>query len=83
MKWWDRFIEWSWQKEADRQFEEGQQQKQVIDMMADDVDPNEVTIENAYKTRWIWYHTILAIGIFFTNIILLAIFLLFVLCNFP
>lgn len=75
MKWWDRFIEWSWQKEADRQFEEGQQ-KQVIDMMADDVDPNEVTIENAYKTRWIWYHTILAIGIFFTNIILIAILVL-------
>jgi hypothetical protein len=42
-------------------------------MMADDVDPNEVTIENAYKTRWIWYHTILAIGIFFTNILLTAI----------
>ena len=39
MKWWDRFIEWSWQKEAHRQFEEGQQQKQVIHMMADDVDP--------------------------------------------
>ena len=75
MKWWDRFIEWSWQKEADRKFEEGQQ-KQVIDMMADDVDPNEVTIENAYKTRWIWYHTILAIGIFFTNIILIAILVL-------
>lgn len=73
MKWWDRFMEWSWQNEADRQFEEGQQQKQVIDMMADDVDPNEVTIENAYKTRWIWYHTILAIGIFFTNILLTAI----------
>lgn len=72
MKWWDRFMEWSWQNEADRQFEEGQQ-KQVIDMMADDVDPNEVTIENAYKTRWIWYHTILAIGIFFTNILLTAI----------
>jgi len=33
----------------------------VVDVMADDVDPNEVTIENAYKTRWIWYHTILAI----------------------
>jgi hypothetical protein len=45
----------------------------VIDMMAEDVDPNEVTIENAYKTRWIWYHTILAIGIFFTNILLTAI----------
>ena len=48
----------------------------VIDMMKDDVDPQELTIENAYKTRWIWYHTILAIGIFFTNIVLIAIFLL-------
>ena len=45
----------------------------VIDMMADDVNPEEITIENAYKTRWIWYHTILAIGIFFTNILLTAI----------
>ena len=40
------------------------------------VDPNEVTIENAYKTRWIWYHTILAIGIFFTNILLIAILII-------
>ena len=48
----------------------------VIDMMKDDVDPEEVTIENAYKTRWIWYHTILAIEILFTNILLVAILLL-------
>jgi len=47
----------------------------VIDMMKDDVDPEEVTIENAYKTRWIWYHTILAIEIMFTNILLVAILL--------
>ena len=45
----------------------------VIDMMKDDVDPNELTIENAYKTRWIWYHTILAIEIAFTNVLLIAI----------
>ena len=45
----------------------------VIDMMKDDVDPTELTIENAYKTRWIWYHTILAIEIFTTNMLLLAI----------
>jgi|TARA_R110001592_G_scaffold354621_1_gene654371 hypothetical protein len=45
----------------------------VIDMMKDDVDPDELTIENAYKTRWIWYHTILAIGIFTTNVLLIAI----------
>lgn len=63
---WDRFLEWGWRREADKQ-------NKIIDVMADDVDPNEVTIENAYKTRWIWYHTILAIGIFFTNILLTAI----------
>ena len=39
-------------------------------------DPGEVTIDNAYKTRWIWYHTILAIGIFMSKILLIAIFLL-------
>jgi|TARA_B110000967_G_C18372817_1_gene311396 hypothetical protein len=26
-----------------------------------DIDPNELSIDNAYKTRWIWYHTILGI----------------------
>ena len=46
-----------------------------IDVMKDDTDPNAVTIENAYKTRWIWYHTILAIGIFMTNVLLIAILL--------
>jgi len=45
----------------------------VIDVMKDDTNPEEVTIENAYKTRWIWYHTILAIEIFMTNLLLLAI----------
>lgn len=39
-------------------------------------DPNELTIENAYKTRWIWYHTILAGLMFFSNIIMLSILLL-------
>lgn len=47
----------------------------VVDVMKDDVDPAEVTVENAYKTRWIWYHTILAIEIMFTNILLVAILL--------
>ena len=48
-------------------------EKKVIDVMKDDIDPEEVTIENAYKTRWIWYHTILAIEIMFTNVLLVAI----------
>ena len=66
MEWFTKF----WRKP------EVQQETLVIDMMKDDVDPEQVTIENAYKTRWIWYHTILAIGIFFTNILLIAILLL-------
>ena len=28
---------------------------------SDSPDPDELNIENAYKTRWIWYHTILKI----------------------
>ena len=50
-----------------------QPKPKVVDVMKDDVDPEEVTIENAYKTRWIWYHTILAIEIMFTNVLLIAI----------
>jgi len=60
-------------KEQDKVVEE---KKLIVDMMEDDVDPEEVTIANAYKTRWIWYHTILAIEIFTTNIILIAILVL-------
>ena len=45
----------------------------VKNVMKDDTNPEEVTIENAYKTRWIWYHTILALEILMTNILLLAI----------
>ena len=44
--------------------------------MESEIDPEDLTLENAYRTRWIWYHTILAVLIFFTNIILLCIFLL-------
>ena len=61
---------WSWFNKVP------EEQKIIkIDVMKDDIDPNEVSIENAYKTRWIWYHTILAIGIFMTNILLIAILL--------
>ena len=39
-------------------------------------DPADLTIENAYKTRWIWYHTILGILIFTTNMLLIAILII-------
>ena len=39
-------------------------------------DPDELTIENAYKTRWIWYHTILGLFMLIANVVLIAILLL-------
>ncbi len=41
-----------------------------------DADPDELNIENAYKTRWIWYHTILGLLMLMANMIMLAIFTL-------
>ena len=61
MKWWE--ILWKQKPEQD------------IDTWSDP-DPDDLTIDNAYKTRWIWYHTILGIGMFMTNILLIAILLL-------
>ena len=69
MDWITRF----WKKPEVKQIK---QETVLIDMMKDDVDPESLTVENAYKTRWIWYHTILAIGIFFTNVLLIAILLI-------
>ena len=39
----------------------------------DEPDPADLTVDNAYKTRWIWYHTILGIELFVIIIILTAI----------
>ena len=39
-------------------------------------DPDELNIENSYKTRRIWYHTILGLLMLMANMIMLAIFLL-------
>jgi len=74
-KWFDKFVDWAWQEDKEIVYDVSIEPKK-IDMMEDDVDPNDISIENAYKTRWIWYHTILAIGIFMTNILLISILLL-------
>ena len=41
-----------------------------------DADPAELTIDNAYRTRWVWYHTILGLLLLFANLFLFGIFLL-------
>ena len=36
-------------------------------------DPDDLTIENAYKTRWIWYHTIMGLELLIIIMLLLGI----------
>ena len=64
MDWWKRL----WSK-PEEEIVDTLSVPKTVDVMKDDTDPEEVTIENAYKTRWIWYHTILAIEILMTNIL--------------
>ncbi len=35
--------------------------------------PQDGEVTKVYQARWVWYHTILAVEIAFTNILLLAI----------
>lgn len=39
----------------------------------DSPDPDDLSIDNAYKTRWIWYHTILGIELFIIIVLLTGI----------
>ena len=71
IKWFQKFIE--------KPLEENKVDQALmhnLPVMEEESDPEDLTLENAYRTRWIWYHTILAILIFFTNIILFGIFIL-------
>ena len=35
--------------------------------------PETEEVDKVYQARWVWYHTILAVEIAFTNLLLLAI----------
>ena len=39
----------------------------------DDNDDPKVNIHTLYKHRWVWYHLILCINVFLTNILLICI----------
>ena len=48
-------------------------QNTKVNKVDNDPDPAEISVDNAYKTRWIWYHTILALALLMTNILLAGI----------
>ena len=57
-------------KEMERPVEQNPLDKVIVEK-GDHPEVNKV-----YEARWVWYHTILAVEIAFTNIMLLLIFLL-------
>ena len=36
-------------------------------------DPDDLSIDNAYKTRWIWYHTFMALELLIIIVLLAGI----------
>lgn len=44
-----------------------------VNKVDNDPDPQDISVDNAYKTRWIWYHTILALELLMTNVLLAGI----------
>jgi hypothetical protein len=62
MKWFDRLM--------GIPIEDNPVDKAILDKLPG--SDNE-QVQEVYKARWVWYHTILAIEIAFTNVILLLI----------
>jgi hypothetical protein len=54
-------------KNLERPVEENPIDKAIIE------NGNHPEVNKVYEARWVWYHTILAVEIFCTNILLLAI----------
>tara|TARA_Y100001937_G_scaffold19552_1_gene26924 strand:- start:9402 stop:9599 length:198 start_codon:yes stop_codon:yes gene_type:complete len=44
--------------------------------IAGEPDPSDISIENAYKTRWIWYHTIMGLELLIIIMLLLGILII-------
>lgn len=42
-------------------------------IIEEEIDPSDLTLQNAYQTRWIWYHTILALLLVMVNVTLIGI----------
>ena len=76
-RWWQ--VLWGSQEENDLEQKIANKVVKEINLKQHEIgtpDPDDFTIENAYKTRWIWYHTILAGLMFLIVIVQLGIFTL-------
>jgi hypothetical protein len=63
MNWFNNII-----KGLERPVEENPIDKAIVEKL-----PQEGEVNKVYEARWVWYHTILAVEIGFTNVLLLLI----------
>lgn len=50
-------------------------EQNLVDKAITEKLPDGIVVDEVYRARWVWYHTILAIEIAFTNVLLIAILL--------
>jgi len=71
MKWFDKLT-----KKLETDVEHNPIDKIIVEKLPNAENEH---VQEVYKARWVWYHTILAVEIAFTNILLIAILLAVVL----
>lgn len=65
MSWYKKLL-----KRLERDVEENPLDKAIVEKLPGSDNEH---VQEVYKARWVWYHTILAVEIAFTNILLIAI----------
>lgn len=70
----------SWHKKLLNRFERDVEENAIDKIIVEKLPGGDNEhVQEVYKARWVWYHTILAVEIAFTNILLIAILLAVVL----
>ena len=82
-KWWQILWVSKEEKELEQKIALRKDEERIANKVVDSInlkqheiatpDPDDLTSENAYKTSWIWYHTILAVFLGVDTILLLWI----------
>lgn len=65
MSWYKKLL-----KRLEKDVEENPLDKAIVEKLPGSDNEH---VQEVYKARWVWYHTILAVEIAFTNILLIAI----------
>ena len=61
----EKILKW-----FERPIEENPIDKAIVEKLPGDENQH---VNEVYRARWVWYHTILAVELFFTNVLLLLI----------